>query len=119
MFGLSENTYQIICSILSNFTEIEKAIIYGSRAKGNYRIGSDIDLAIIGDELTFDIVINLLTEAFGDNLVVEDRESVDFMDEPGFPEDLIDSMMEAVRTQRAAKNLTAMRENGRVLVFNK
>lgn len=66
-----------------------------------------------------DIVINLLTEAFGDNLVVEDRESVDFMDEPGFPEDLIDSMMEAVRTQRAAKNLTAMRENGRVLVFNK
>ena len=60
MFGLSENTYQIICSILSNFTEIEKAIIYGSRAKGNYRIGSDIDLALIGTELTIDIVINLL-----------------------------------------------------------
>ena len=60
MFGLSENTYQIICSILSNFTEIEKAIIYGSRAKGNYRLGSDIDLAIIGDELTFDILIDLL-----------------------------------------------------------
>ena len=60
MFGLSENNYQIICKILSNFTEIEKAIIYGSRAKGNYRIGSDIDLAIIGDQLTFDIVINLL-----------------------------------------------------------
>ena len=60
MFGLSENTYQLICSILSNFPGIEKAIIYGSRAKGNYRIGSDIDLAIIGDQLTFDIVINLL-----------------------------------------------------------
>ena len=60
MFGISENNYLIIHNILSNFTEIEKAIIYGSRAKGNYRIGSDIDLALIGDELTLDIVINLL-----------------------------------------------------------
>lgn len=67
-----------------------------------------------------DLVISLLSERFGEDLVIEDRESLpDFMDEPGFPEDLIDSMMEAVRTQRAAKNLTAMRENGRVLVFNK
>ena len=67
-----------------------------------------------------ELVISMLSESFGEDLVVEDRESLpDFLDDPGFPEDLIDSMMETVRSQRAAKNLTAMRENGRVLVFNK
>lgn len=67
-----------------------------------------------------DLVISLLSERFGDSLVVEDREMLpDLLDEAVFPEELIDSMLESVRTQRAAKNLTAMRENGRVLVFNK
>jgi hypothetical protein len=41
------------------------------------------------------------------------------MDDPSFPDDFIDSMLENVRFQRSAKSLTALRENGRVLVFNK
>lgn len=32
--------------------EVERAILYGSRAKGNYRAGSDIDLCLIGEKLT-------------------------------------------------------------------
>ena len=31
---------------------IEKAIIYGSRAKGNFKPGSDIDLTLVGQDLT-------------------------------------------------------------------
>ena len=66
------------------------------------------------------LLIKLLTERFGDSLVIDDQDNLpDFMDDPGFPEDLIDSMLENVRFQRSAKNLTAMREDGRVLVFNK
>lgn len=32
---------------------LSSALIYGSRAKGNYRAGSDIDLTIKGDEIPF------------------------------------------------------------------
>ena len=66
------------------------------------------------------LLITLITERFQDCLIIDDQDSLpDFMDDPGFPDDFIDSMLENVRFQRTAKNLTAMRENGRVLVFNK
>lgn len=36
--------------------EIEKVVIYGSRAKGNYRPNSDIDLTIFGENVTHDLI---------------------------------------------------------------
>ncbi|MBA5249321.1 MAG: nucleotidyltransferase domain-containing protein [Gammaproteobacteria bacterium] len=49
MFGLNNKEIQSIKSVLKN-NNIEKSIIFGSRAKGNYKKGSDIDIAIIGNE---------------------------------------------------------------------
>lgn len=37
---------------LQQFKEIDKAFIVGSRAMGNYKVGSDIDLAIVGVNIT-------------------------------------------------------------------
>lgn len=45
MFGLSTETMASINACLLQFPEIVWAKIYGSRAKGNYQRGSDIDLA--------------------------------------------------------------------------
>ncbi|AHL76123.1 DNA polymerase [Stutzerimonas stutzeri] len=50
--GLSEKDVQSIRDTLRRFPNISEAILYGSRAKGNYRPGSDIDLTLKGDELT-------------------------------------------------------------------
>jgi predicted nucleotidyltransferase len=47
-FGLSQAALDILCKALGKFAEIEDAYIFGSRAMGNYRTGSDIDLAIFG-----------------------------------------------------------------------
>lgn len=44
--GLSRDTIHNIQQALATFPEINRAILYGSRAKGNYRNGSDIDLAL-------------------------------------------------------------------------
>jgi predicted nucleotidyltransferase len=49
MFGLPDKTVNLINDIFRNCPGIEKAIIYGSRARGDYRNGSDIDLSLIGD----------------------------------------------------------------------
>ena len=58
-FGISATSYELILSTLSDFPEIEKAIVFGSRAKGNYKHGSDIDLAILGSACTENTAMNL------------------------------------------------------------
>ena len=50
-FGLSETTINKINHVLAGFPNVEQATIYGSRAKGNYRPGSDIDLTLFGAHL--------------------------------------------------------------------
>ena len=47
--GLSDNTLKTITSIIQKYPGIKQAILYGSRAKGNYRNGSDIDLTLKTD----------------------------------------------------------------------
>jgi len=51
MYGLSEKTIAGIQRVFAKYVQVEKAILYGSRAKGNYRNGSDIDLVLVGTEL--------------------------------------------------------------------
>lgn len=67
MFGLYPNSYKEILSIFQNHENIEKVIIYGSRAKGNYKEGSDIDFTIIGD-LNYDEIIKLKHEFEDSNI---------------------------------------------------
>lgn len=45
-FGISEKSLQLILQTLEEYSDVEEAYIFGSRAKGNYRLGSDIDIAI-------------------------------------------------------------------------
>jgi len=42
-----------IITTLQQFSEIEKAVIFGSRVKGNYKPGSDVDIAIWGNDISF------------------------------------------------------------------
>lgn len=49
-FGLPQRTINELIEYFKSKPEIEKVVIYGSRAKGNYRNGSDIDFAICSDD---------------------------------------------------------------------
>jgi len=44
--GLSAKDLSIIKTTIASFEGVESATLFGSRAKGNYKIGSDIDIAI-------------------------------------------------------------------------
>ncbi|MFA7658876.1 MAG: nucleotidyltransferase domain-containing protein [Candidatus Gastranaerophilaceae bacterium] len=48
-FGLSEKTAEILKGYFSQIPKISMVKIYGSRAMGNYRKGSDIDFALYGN----------------------------------------------------------------------
>jgi len=51
-FGLSMSVVKQIKQVFSKYTALEKVILYGSRAKGTYHNGSDIDLTFVGESLT-------------------------------------------------------------------
>lgn len=48
-FGLSETTISLIKELLASYSNIECSKIFGSRAKGNYKPSSDIDLVLYGN----------------------------------------------------------------------
>ena len=52
IYGLKADTVAKIVGVFAQYPHINQVIIYGSRAKGNYRNGSDIDLTIVGDSVT-------------------------------------------------------------------
>jgi len=52
-YGLEEADLAYIVAALQQFPEIQRAYIFGSRAKGTYKPGSDIDIAIAGTDITF------------------------------------------------------------------
>ena len=47
-FGFSKKQISELLAIFANFPEIEEVIIFGSRAMGNFKKGSDVDLALKG-----------------------------------------------------------------------
>ena len=47
-YGLSEKNGKCVCAVLARFDEVREAVLFGSRAKGNYKKGSDIDIAVKG-----------------------------------------------------------------------
>jgi uncharacterized protein len=49
MFGLTESDLNIIINILSEYPDIEQAIIFGSRVMGKQKDGSDVDIALKGN----------------------------------------------------------------------
>jgi len=51
-FGLKEEIIKKINGVFEKYPAVDKVIIYGSRAKGNYKRGSDIDLTLFGDRIS-------------------------------------------------------------------
>jgi len=58
-FGLREKDMQYMLQLFKQIPAIEKVILYGSRSTGNFEKGSDVDLAVIGEEVRFSDVAHL------------------------------------------------------------
>ena len=56
MFGLKESDIFQICSTLAIHNDVDEAILFGSRAKGTYKKGSDVDIALKGASINLSTV---------------------------------------------------------------
>ena len=62
-YGLPDASIQNICAVLARYPQVKQAILYGSRAKGNYKHGSDIDLTLRGGaDLTLRVLYKIMDE---------------------------------------------------------
>lgn len=61
-FGLSDTVIKELQDVFRRHANIEKVLIFGSRSKGNYRAGSDVDLALIGQNIDYRQILDIYTE---------------------------------------------------------
>jgi predicted nucleotidyltransferase len=57
--GLQPQDIAVITQALRLFPEVEEVILFGSRAKGNFKPGSDVDIAVKGEKVTHTTIIQL------------------------------------------------------------
>jgi len=55
-YGLNEDVIAKIKSVFAKYPQIKKVVLYGSRAKGNFRDGSDIDLSLFADDIELSLL---------------------------------------------------------------
>ena len=67
-FGLETDDRETILSILAAHSEIESAVLYGSRATGRFRPGSDVDLVVSGKKLTDQTLLDVRAELRDSNV---------------------------------------------------
>ena len=57
--GLSPKTIHALESVFKQFDAIDTVVLYGSRAMGTHKPGSDIDLALLGNNVTPDLIATI------------------------------------------------------------
>ena len=86
-YGLTESTINKIIFVFSGCPEIERVILYGSRAMGTYRNGSDLDLTIVGCKMTHSLELRIENKL--DDLLLPYKIDLSLLHEIGNP-DLLD-----------------------------
>ena len=61
-FGLSDTVIRELQDVFRRHANTEKVLIFGSRSKGNYRAGSDIDLAVVGKDIDYNLLLTIQCE---------------------------------------------------------
>lgn len=61
-FGLTRDTIAKIHAVFKKYPDIQEIIIYGSRAKGTYRPGSDVDLTLKGNNISLNTLLAIENE---------------------------------------------------------
>ena len=61
-YGIKDEEWGLLQEVLARFPHIERAVLFGSRAKGTSKPFSDVDIALVGQGVTLDDVLGLKDE---------------------------------------------------------
>lgn len=83
-FGLSDTVIRELQDVFRRHANIEKVLIFGSRSKGNYRAGSDIDLTVVGQGIDYSQLLAIQCE-IDDLELLYSIDLLDYQKEKGTP----------------------------------
>lgn len=91
MYGLKQRDIEALKKHLVNIAGIEKAWLFGSRAMGNYKQGSDIDIAIAGQEINRSDILQAIDAINEEEPIPFFTEIIDFntIDNPKLKEHIL------------------------------
>jgi uncharacterized protein len=78
MFGLNEEDLKTITAVISKHNEVEEALIFGSRAKGNFKNSSDVDIVLKGGNITRDTMLAISSELNDETILPYHFDVLDF-----------------------------------------
>ncbi len=61
-FGFSKEQWNAILVIFKKYPELEEVFLFGSRAKGSYKVGSDVDLAVKGKDFSISTLLGIQSD---------------------------------------------------------
>lgn len=77
MFGLKDYVIEDIKKVLSKYECLEKAAIFGSRAREDYKKTSDIDIAIYAKDIT-STTVNMIRNDFDELDIIYKIDVIDY-----------------------------------------
>lgn len=60
--GLTEKEWNDVQEVFSAHPQVDRVVLYGSRAMGNFQPASDIDLTLIGNEINLSVLTEIVFE---------------------------------------------------------
>lgn len=61
-YGIKDEYWQRLGAVFGSHPEVERVVLYGSRAKGTNKPYSDVDIALVGDGLETDELLRIAGE---------------------------------------------------------
>ena len=81
LYGLKPEVVSSVQDVFKTFPQIGKVILYGSRAKGSYQNGSDIDLTLVAAEgHTLDLSVQFQIEEDLEELMLPYQFDISILD---------------------------------------
>ncbi len=71
MYGLAENEILQLQRVFAKYEQIEKVLVFGSRSKGTYRTESDLDITMLGTNLSVSLLDKIVSDIAELNLPYE------------------------------------------------
>ena len=95
-FNLEEEDFNSILDVCSQFPAIESVLIFGSRVRGDSKLNSDIDLCLVVDNLSTEI-LNRVSEILEEEIRVAlffDVVALNLIKNAAFKKDILESGVE-------------------------
>ena len=107
---VDDNDLAFVANVIALYPQVERAYLFGSRARGQHRYNSDLDIGLVGDDVTTRLAGRLQSLLEGSHIPQRfDVLAVESLDDPAFRRHILDEgiLLYDRATYRVPEHLTS------------